>query len=125
MPLVLVVDDNDAIRDLAVLRLTMAGYEVITANRAPEGMRQALLFQPDLVLMDAHMPGMTGYEAVRALRAEHGYGGLISAFTASALIDDTKEALEAGCDDFIPKPIGSDFEDLVAQILSKGKGLRQ
>lgn len=125
MPLVLVVDDNDAIRDLAELRLTMAGYEVITASRAKDGMNQAIAMRPDLVLMDVHMPGMTGYEAVCALRADHGYSGLISAFTASALADDAKEALEAGCDDFIPKPIGGDFEDLIAQILRKERRRRQ
>ncbi len=66
--------------------------------------------------MDMQMPLMDGYTAVRTLR-QQGYAGIISALTANLTVADIPRAMEAGCDYFIAKPVGTDFEEKIADIL--------
>jgi len=64
---------------------------------------KAMAIQPDLILMDMHMPVMNGYQAVRSLR-EQGYKGIIIACTS---VREYSDILEAGCDGIIEKPFDS------------------
>jgi len=71
-----------------------------------------------LILMDMHTPVMDGHAATRVLR-DKGYTGLIVAVTASVMSADSEKAIKSGCDDYIAKPIGEDFEDKVEALLAK------
>ena len=116
MASILLVEDEVLIRDLVTLRLEIAGHQISTAENGQIGYEKALELQPDLVLMDMHMPVMSGHEAVITLR-EKGYSGLVVALTASALTTETNQALTSGCDYFMTKPIPEDFEDKVAEMI--------
>ena len=107
---VLVVDDD--VRNLFALTslLEKRGLQVIPAGSAKEAF--SLLEQHAdiaVVLMDMMMPEMDGYEATRFLRAQSRYEELpIVALTAKAMPGDKDKAREAGCDDFVPKPVEQD-----------------
>lgn len=84
--------------------LTHHGAEVDIAVNGEEGVRKALAGFYDIVLMDIQMPVLNGYQAVIKLRQE-GYGGPIIALTAEAMNYELERCLQAGFDDYIPKPI--------------------
>ncbi|HEV7501609.1 MAG TPA: response regulator, partial [Vicinamibacteria bacterium] len=115
-PLVLVVEDNDINRAVALRTLERLGYR---AAGARNGMEAVDAFTPETyaaVLMDCQMPVMDGYEATARLRAaESGRGRTpILAMTAGALTGDRERCLAAGMDDYIAKPFA--FEDLAATL---------
>jgi CheY-like chemotaxis protein len=116
MARILLVEDNEAIRELVALRLEIAGHEMTLAENGKVGLDTALATTPDLILMDMHMPVMSGYEAVKELRA-NGYAGPIVALTASAISAETSDALDSGCDSVITKPVTTEFESQVADII--------
>ncbi|MGB8644713.1 MAG: PAS domain-containing protein, partial [Anaerolineae bacterium] len=105
---VLVVDDKPANR--AVLRdlLVPLDLEVIEAADGQAGVELAQTQSPDLVLMDLIMPGLDGLEATRKIRALPLPHMVIIGISASAFEEDRQKSQEAGCDDFIPKPIQVD-----------------
>jgi CheY-like chemotaxis protein len=104
---VLVVDDD--VRNIFAMTsvLEASGLEVIYAENGQAGI-EALTRDPaiDVVLMDVMMPGMDGYETMRAIRANPVFRGKpIVAITAKALKDDRAKCLEAGASDYLPKPV--------------------
>ncbi len=117
---ILVVDDDEKVQRMLKRRLKKAGYEVFFADNGKEGIEKHSIIKPDLTLMDMHMPVMDGYTTVRNLR-ENGYKGVIAALTASATTSDIPKAIKAGCDYFISKPIGNDFESRLQEILKESK----
>ena len=106
---ILIIDDDAKIQRMLKRRLKKAGHDVFFAENGKEGVEKHGEIQPDLTLMDMHMPVMDGYTAVRTLR-EQGCKALIVALTASATKAEAPKAIQAGCDHFISKPIGDDFE---------------
>jgi CheY-like chemotaxis protein len=82
-------------------------YKVVRAKNGFEGLAFALSETPDLILMDINLPDIDGLEVTRRLRADTRTQHLpIIALTANTLIRDRQEALNAGCDGYIPKPVG-------------------
>ncbi len=103
---VMVVDDADDIRELICIQLRRKGYEVIEATNGEQAVELATRSHPGLILMDLSMPGMDGYEATRRIKALPGLGG-VNVVALSAFCDpcNKHKALEAGCVEFVSKPI--------------------
>ncbi|MEO0406473.1 MAG: response regulator [Cyanobacteria bacterium P01_A01_bin.135] len=115
---VLLVEDNEANRDMLSRRLQRKGYQVVCAVNGAEGVSKALSEQPDIVLMDMNLPVMDGWEATRRLKADDQTRAIpVMALTANAMASDREEALSAGCDDFDTKPVD------MARLLEKMEAL--
>jgi CheY-like chemotaxis protein len=90
-------------------------YNVLEATDGEEGLKTALTEQPDLVLLDMSLPKMDGFTVVRKIKEDQkGRHIPVIALTARAMKGDMEEMLEAGCDDYISKPI--DPEKILAVI---------
>ena len=101
---VLVADDADDLRALAVMHLRRLGLTVLEATNGREAIDAALAGRPDAILMDLEMPVMNGLDAVKHLR-ERGFSRPILATTAHAGEPHRTLALAAGCNDLLSKPI--------------------
>ena len=101
---ILVVDDIPENVRLLEAVLAPRGYEVLTAMSGEEAMRLVEEHDPDLVLLDVVMPGMDGYAVCRSLRANEETALLPVIMVTSSIGPEKTEAIEAGADDFIPKP---------------------
>ena len=122
MPLrVLLVDDFDDARDIYTTYFAHSGYEVESVANGAEAMAAAHRRPPSVILLDLRMPGMTGTEVMRLLRADSRFNDTpIVAFTAHALEDERISALEAGFDAVIPKPcLPDDLLKLVEDLLTR------
>jgi two-component system, cell cycle response regulator DivK len=103
---ILLVEDNEDNRIIYATALRYAGYEVFEAITGTEGVQQARLHRPDLVLMDISVPELDGWEATAILKADPSTKHiLVIAVTAHALPGDEERSLEAGCDGYLAKPI--------------------
>lgn len=115
MPKVLLVEDHEEIWDFLSRRLQRRGFEVVLAHDGEEGVAKARSNRPDVVLLDMNLPVMDGWTAARALKGDPTTAGIpIIALTAHAMSGDRDKALQAGCDDYHPKPV--DFSRLLTQI---------
>lgn len=114
---VLVVDDQAPNRKLLGDLLSGAGYLVRTANNGEECLALLKTGSPDLVLLDVVMPGMSGYDVCRAIRAMPG-GGVLPVVLVTALDapEEKVRGLDAGADDFLTKPINR--PELMARVRS-------
>jgi len=119
--LVLIVEDNDKNLKLARDLLEVRGFRVLAAGTAELGVALAKEHRPDLVLMDVQLPGMDGFAALEALRADPATAGLVvAAFTASVMKEDVARITAAGFDGYIAKPIAvRAFPDQVAALCSR------
>lgn len=103
---ILVVEDNPDNMILIVDVLTSLDFDVLQAVDGVQGVALAEQQQPDLILLDLSLPKMDGWTAARTIKAqEHLKKIPIIALTAHAMLGDKERALEAGCDDYITKPI--------------------
>jgi two-component system, cell cycle response regulator DivK len=121
MSLVLIIEDNE--RNMKLVRdvLQVKGYATIEAGTAEDGIKLALEKKPDLVLMDIHLPGMNGIEALGVLRANPVTAAIpVLAVTASVMQQDRKQITEAGFDAYVGKPINlKEFLEAVRHALEK------
>src|SRR5438067_9588079 len=112
MPTILIADDDHTLT--AMLRQTLAdeGYRVLTVADGKEALAQAQAYQPDLVVLDWMMPGPSGLEVARCLRAAEGLPILM--LTARDAIEDRVAALDSGVDDYLVKPFAP--AELLARV---------
>ncbi len=116
-PKVLVVDDTPANVKLLSDLLAVKGYAVVTAVNGEEGLAKVAAEAPDLVLLDVMMPGLSGYDVCRRLRADSATALLPIVLVTS--LDPQQErvkGIEAGADDFLSKPINQ--PELFARVRS-------
>ena len=121
MSLILIVEDNEKNMKLVRDVLQAKGYATIEAGTGEDGVRLAGERKPDLVLMDIQLPGISGIEALRQLRASRETAGIPAiAVTASVMQQDRKQITEAGFDAYIGKPINlKEFLDTVRTMLER------
>jgi two-component system cell cycle response regulator DivK len=102
---VLIVEDHPDMRELLSWQIELMGFMPILAKHGKEGLEKAISEKPELILMDIMMPGMDGWEAVRALRARPETKDIpILAATALFRDSDLRTCMEAGCNSYIVKP---------------------
>ena len=105
-PTILLIEDTQEVIMMIADYLELAGYKIVTAQDGIEGIAQARLTHPDLILMDVQMPRMDGLEATRKLRSEPEFKETpIIALTALAMSSDRERCLAAGMDEYMSKPI--------------------
>ncbi len=116
-PRILIVDDNPENLNIFQARLAVHGYEILTATDGEEALAIARAKQPDLILLDVMMPKMDGIEACRHLKADPSLPFVpIIMVTAKTGSRDVVAGLEAGADEYLPKPV--DHAALVARVKS-------
>ena len=118
---ILIVEDNQMNVQLVRVLLAGEGYDLRTAFDADEALNVLATFKPGLVLMDIHLPGKSGLELTRQLRANPEMSSIsIVALTGYGRKDDEQSCLNAGCDGYIAKPINtSTFPATIRSIIEK------
>jgi two-component system, cell cycle response regulator DivK len=122
--LILLVEDNEKNRKLAHDVLVHQGYRVRDAESAEEALRVIVDERPSLVLMDIHLPGIDGIEALRRLREDPATRAIpVMAVTASAMTHDRAKIMAAGFDGYQSKPISvKPFLAAVREMLERPRG---
>ncbi|NTV64673.1 MAG: response regulator [Oscillochloris sp.] len=121
---VLIVEDDWMHRDFLVRLLQLKGYEVRVAVNGEDAIGDLRLHMPDAVVLDMGLPGISGYQVARLIRADAPTRHLpIVALTAFALGEDQERALQSGCDAFETKPV--DLESLdnkIRALIARNRG---
>ncbi|MDU4569324.1 MULTISPECIES: response regulator transcription factor [Corynebacterium] len=112
---ILVVDDEQPVRESLRRSLRFNGYDVLTANDGLEAVETVRSENPELLILDVMMPNMDGLEVCRTLRSE-GWDRPILVLTARDGVSDRVAGLDAGADDYLPKPFA--LEELLARVRS-------
>lgn len=121
MARIVIADDDADIRELVVFKLRHAGHEVLPVADGAAAVEACLGNKPDLVILDVMMPGMSGLEAARVLRADETMSGVpIIMLTARAQEADIEQGFEAGADDYVVKPFSPrELAQRVAAVLGQ------
>ncbi len=125
MQTILVIDDDDNLRDTIGILLEREGFRAILASDGQTGLDQAILAKPSLIITDLRLPGLTGVEVCKRLRSS---GVLTPIIVLSAIGEEIDKVLllEIGADDYVVKPFGT--RELLARIravLRRQPGVQQ
>ena len=108
----LIVDDEDSLRKLLVMRFEQEGFKVISADNGKEGLRLAEEEKPHVVILDIIMPQMHGFEVIQKIRQNPALDKTVVVMTsAKSYKPDIDAARRLGADDYCVKP--TDFDDLL------------
>ncbi|NGP57723.1 response regulator transcription factor [Paenibacillus thiaminolyticus] len=110
---IMVVDDDEKITSMLRRGLVFEGYEVRTATNGSEGLREMMIREPDLLILDVMMPEVDGWEVCRRLR-EAGSTVPVLMLTAKDEVQDRVHGLDLGADDYLVKPFA--LEELLARV---------
>src|SRR5438128_3568631 len=105
MPTVLIVEDDDAIRNNIIRLLKLEGFDIVSAENGRAGLEQARLVRPDVVISDVSMPEMDGFQLVEAIRGDR-FLASTSIMLLTALDDraSMRRGMTSGADDYLAKP---------------------
>ncbi|HEV8719152.1 MAG TPA: response regulator [Candidatus Binatia bacterium] len=107
---VLIIEDNEHVREIFVSMLRSAGYEILDAGTGTQGIEKALSAKPNLILLDLDLPDMTGMDTAKAIRKNSSTAHIpIIACSAWSGREWREEALRAGMVDYLQKPIPSEL----------------
>lgn len=123
--MILIVDDDADNRRIIELTMLKAGYRVVLAVNGREGVAAAERELPDLILLDLSMPVLSGWEAVKLLKADERLKTVpVLAFTAHAMAGDERRVMEAGFDGYLTKPCvpRRAVEVVAARLAARGAG---
>ncbi|TMM27013.1 MAG: response regulator [Actinobacteria bacterium] len=117
-PVVLIVDDDERLREYVRVNLEMEGYTVREAGGAEEGLRVLEESTPDLVLLDVMMPGVDGWEMLQRVQERHGVGAIPVIMFSGKVDESAEEAAKRGAQGFIGKPFNpQELIDQTKQLL--------
>ena len=103
---ILIIDDEEDIRDILKYNLEKEGFSVEVAGNGEEGLNKMKLVSPDLVILDVMMPGMDGIEVCEAIRSTPAYDAIIVCLLTARNEDYSQIAgLDSGADDYVAKPV--------------------
>jgi two-component system phosphate regulon response regulator PhoB len=112
---ILIIEDEEDIRELVVHALAKAGFKLLQAGNGREGFVLAIDHHPDLVLLDWMMPEVNGIETLRRLRRDARTASIpVIMLSAKAEVDHKSEGLDAGADDYLAKPFSP--KELVSRV---------
>jgi CheY-like chemotaxis protein len=110
VPRVLIIEDNPVNLEFVVAVLESGGYRLLTATTAEAGLHAARTERPDVILLDIHLPRISGYEVAQRLKADPATAPIpIVAITAQAMRGEEVRAQAAGCNAFLTKPVEPDL----------------
>jgi two-component system, cell cycle response regulator DivK len=123
LPLVLLAEDFEDARELYRDYLEFSGFAVENATNGRDAIERAIALQPDVILMDASMPVLDGWQATRELKSNPATRHIpVLALTAHAFDDARQQAKAVGCDGFVTKPcLPDDLVSKVREILEGAK----
>src|SRR5512132_4220921 len=113
MQTILVIDDDESLRDTIGVLLEQEGFRAVLIENGRDGFEKALLLKPDLILVDLRLPGMSGVDICKQLRAAQAQTPIIVLSAAGDEVDKVL-LLEIGADDYVVKPFGT--RELLARI---------
>lgn len=123
MARILVADDDVDIRELVEFKLSTLGHEIVAVADGAAAIDACQLQRPDLAVLDVMMPGMSGLDAVRAIRNDPQLNDLpVILLTARAQESDVETGFDSGADDYVIKPFSPrELASRVTALLSRGR----
>jgi DNA-binding response OmpR family regulator len=123
MSTILVADDDRDIRELVVFKLKQAGHRVLATDDGVKALDQVRAERPDLVILDVMMPGLSGVDVTRELRADDELASIgIILLTARAQEGDVQAGFSVGADDYVVKPFSPrELMSRVTALLGRGR----
>jgi len=124
---ILVADDDVDIRELVEFKLSTLGHDVVAVSDGQAAIDACQAQRPDLAVLDVMMPGVSGLDAVRAIRADPALAGLpVILLTARAQESDVETGFDSGADDYVTKPFSPrELAARVQALLSQSEELPQ
>jgi DNA-binding response OmpR family regulator len=111
----LIIDDEDSLRKLMVMRFEQEGFRVISAANGDDGWSLVGQEKPDVVILDIIMPGLHGFEVLQKIRQDSRFDNVVVVMTsAKSYKPDIEAAKKLGADDYCIKP--ADFDELVLTV---------